>query len=54
MESLNRRSAFSLGLTAAATPLFAWATPAAAETYGPTEGEEVAPGVRVVALASEG
>src|SRR4051794_11397602 len=50
MEAVNRRSALALGLTAAATPLFAWATPAAAETYGPTEGKEISPGVRVVSL----
>jgi quercetin dioxygenase-like cupin family protein len=30
--------------------MIAWATPAAAQTYGPDEGEEIAPGVRVVAL----
>ena len=48
---VNRRSALKVGLAAAATtPLFALATPASAETYGPTEGKEVSPGVRVVAL----
>ena len=50
MEAVNRRSTLALGLTVAATPLINWATPAAAQTYGPTEGKEVAPGVRVVAL----
>ena len=50
MEALNRRSALALGLTTSVTSLIAWATPAAAETYGPTEGKEIAPGVRVVAL----
>ena len=50
MEAINRRSTLALGLTMAATPLIAWATPAAAETYGPDEGKEVGPGVRVVAL----
>jgi quercetin dioxygenase-like cupin family protein len=51
MEDINRRSALALGLAAtAATPLIAWTTPAAAETYGPDEGKEIAPGVRVVAL----
>jgi hypothetical protein len=34
----------------AATPLIAWATPAATETYGPDEGKELAPGVREIAL----
>ena len=50
MENLNRRSAIALGLTAAAAPVLAFATPAAAATYGPDEGEEVAPGVRIVSL----
>jgi quercetin dioxygenase-like cupin family protein len=51
MEALNRRSALALGLTATATPLIGWTTPAAAQTYGPDEGNEIAPGVRVVALS---
>ncbi|MEY9199329.1 quercetin dioxygenase-like cupin family protein [Sinorhizobium fredii] len=50
MEALNRRSTFALGLTMAATPLVAWATPAAAQSYGPDEGKEIGPGVRVIAL----
>ena len=50
METVNRRSTLALGLTMAATPLIVSATPAAAQTYGPDEGKEVAPGVRVVAL----
>ena len=50
MEVVNRRSTLALGLTVAATPLIASAIPAAAQTYGPDEGKEVAPGVRVVAL----
>ena len=56
MEDLNRRSAITLGLSAAAVvPLFALATPAkAAEipTYGPEEGEEIAPGVRLVEVGT--
>lgn len=53
MEEINRRSALTIGLTtAAATPLFALATPAGAAeivpTYGPNEGKELAPGVRLV------
>jgi glyoxylate utilization-related uncharacterized protein len=52
MEDLNRRSALALGLTAAtAMPLLALATPAGAAeivpTYGPNDGKETAPGVRV-------
>ena len=51
MKDLNRRSAMALGLTAAAAaPLVALATPAVAEMYGPTEGKEFHPGVRVVML----
>jgi hypothetical protein len=50
MEALNRRSTLALGLAMAATPLVAWSTPAAAKTYGPDEGKEIGPGVRVIAL----
>ena len=56
MEDINRRSAITLGLSAAAVvPLFAMAPPArAAEipTYGPEEGEEIAPGVRIVEVGT--
>jgi len=51
MEDMNRRSAMALGLTvAAATPLVALATPAAAAMYGPEDGEEIMPGIRQVKL----
>ena len=52
MENMNRRSALALGLTAAAAaaPVLAFGTPAAAATYGPDEGEEMHPGVRVIML----
>jgi len=53
MEEMKRRSALALGLTAAAaTPLFASATPAEARTYGPNEGKELAPGVRAVEVGT--
>jgi hypothetical protein len=57
MEEINRRSAMALGLaTAAATPLFALATPAGAAeivpAYGPNDGEEIAPGVRLVEVGT--
>lgn len=53
MEAMNRRSAMALGVTvAAATPLFALATPAMAATYGPDEGEEIAPGVRLIEVGT--
>ena len=52
MQDFDRRSAFVLGLTAAAsTALLATPpSPAVAQTYGPTEGRELAPGVRQVDL----
>ena len=51
MEDMNRRSAMAFGLTmVAATPLVGLATPAAAAMYGPNEGKEYHPGVRVVML----
>ena len=55
MEEINRRSAMALGLaTAAATPLFALATPAGAAeivpTYGPNDGKEIAPGVHIMEI----
>ena len=52
MEDINRRSALSLGLTAAAaTPLFAFASTAGAAAvpnYGPNDGQELGPGIRLV------
>ena len=51
MEGMARRSALVLGVAAAATPAFVSSrSAAAAETYGPDEGKEVAPGVRQVDL----
>jgi quercetin dioxygenase-like cupin family protein len=53
METMNRRSAIALGVTAAAvTPLFALATPASAKEYGPNDGKEIAPGVRLVEVGT--
>jgi quercetin dioxygenase-like cupin family protein len=54
MEEIRRRSALALGLAAAASPAFALSRPAAAaETYSPDEGKEVAPGVRQVDLSKQ-
>ena len=50
MEDIDRRSALALAASLGAIPILAFATPAAAATYGPDEGKEIAPGVRVVAL----
>ena len=51
MEGMARRSALVLGVAAAATPAFVSSrSAAAAGTYGPDEGKEVAPGVRQVDL----
>ncbi|CAN7725275.1 hypothetical protein [Mesorhizobium sp. LjNodule214] len=53
MKTMNRRSAIALGMTAAAvTPLFTLATSAKVKEYGPTEGKELAPGVRVVEVGT--
>ena len=53
MKAMNRRSAIALGVTAAAaTPLFALAASAKTKTYGPKEGKEIAPGVRVVEVGT--
>jgi hypothetical protein len=52
MDDLNRRLALKFGLTAAAaTPLFALATPveaAAVPNYGPTDGMDLGHGRRMV------
>lgn len=48
MNEISRRSALALGATAAASPMIAWVSPAAAQT----EGEEIFPGVRVVTLGT--
>ena len=52
MQDFDRRSAFVLGLTAAASTalLATLPSPAMAQTYGPTEGRELGPGVRQVDL----
>jgi len=53
MNKMNRRSAIALGVTAATVaPLFATATFAKTKKYGPKEGKEIAPGVRVVEVGT--
>ncbi len=51
MDDVNRRSAMTLGLTmAAAAPLVALPTSAAAEMYSADVGKEIMPGIRQVEL----
>jgi len=53
MKDMNRRSALALGLAAtAATPLLVLASRAMAKEYGPNEGKELYPGVRMIELGS--
>jgi quercetin dioxygenase-like cupin family protein len=52
MNVISRRSALTLGATGAVAAVAAWATPAAAQKYSATEGEELLPGVRLVTLGS--
>jgi hypothetical protein len=52
MNELSRRSALALGATVVAIPVIAWGTPAAAQKYSATDGEEIFPGVRLVTLGS--
>jgi quercetin dioxygenase-like cupin family protein len=47
MENIDRRSMLGLGVVSSALVFPAMAT---AQTYGPTEGKELAPGVREVDL----
>jgi quercetin dioxygenase-like cupin family protein len=50
MGKIDRRATFALGLSAAATSALILPLPAAAQTYGPNEGKEIAPGVRQIDL----
>ncbi|KUM23347.1 hypothetical protein AU467_33930 [Mesorhizobium loti] len=53
MKTMNRRSAIALGVAAATiAPLFATATFAKTKKYGPKEGKEIAPGVRMVEVST--
>ena len=52
MKGMNRRSTMALGLSAAASPLFVSSVSAAAKMYGPNDGKEIFPGVRVVDLGT--
>lgn len=53
MDDVSRRSTLALGVAAAATPLLTLAGPAAAQEYGPDDGELLypdVPGVRIVEI----
>ena len=52
MKGMNRRSTMALGLSAAASPLFIPAAAAATKEYGPNDGKELYPGVRLVELGT--
>ena len=52
MKGMNRRSTMALGLSAAASPLFISSVSAAVPAYGPNDGKELVPGVRVVELGT--
>lgn len=53
MKTISRRSAIALGVTAAAVPpLFTLAAAAKVKKYGPKEGKEIAPGVRLVEVGT--
>jgi hypothetical protein len=50
MDEIGRRSAFTLGIAVAAAHALALPAAAAERTYGPNEGMQLAPGVRMVSL----
>jgi hypothetical protein len=53
MNEISRRSALTFAAAVAATPLLlSSATPVAAQKYGPTDGEEIFPGVRLIPLGT--
>lgn len=52
MEDIDRRTALVAGLAAATAPLFISRASAAVPEYGPTDGKELKPGVRLVELGT--
>ena len=50
MKSINRRTALTAGLTVAALPLVAVSARAVPKAYGPEDGKELSPGVRLIEL----
>jgi quercetin dioxygenase-like cupin family protein len=51
MEDIGRRLALALGLATTAAPALLSSRTAMAQAYGPDEGKEIAPGVRVIDLS---
>ena len=52
MKHINRRTALTVGLTVVTMPLVAGAAGAVPKPYGPTDGKELSPGVRMVELGT--
>lgn len=52
MTIMNRRTAMTVGLTIAAMPLVAVSAGGVPKAYGPDEGEELSPGVRMIKLGN--
>ena len=52
MKGMNRRSTIVFGLSAATVPLFISAAAAETKKYGPKDGKEIYPGVRLVELGT--
>jgi quercetin dioxygenase-like cupin family protein len=50
MKDIDRRSTVALGLVTGVASALSFSQSAAAQTYKPTEGKEIAPGVRQVDL----
>jgi hypothetical protein len=52
MNNVNRRTALAAGLTVAVLPVFAGSAGAVPKAYGPNDGQELSPGVRLVKLGT--
>lgn len=52
MKKINRRTALAAGITVAAMPLVAGRAGAVPKAYGPDEGKELSPGVRMIELGT--
>ena len=52
MDAINRRTALTVGLTVAALPLVSGSAGAIPKAYGPNDGEELSPGIRLIKLGT--